>query len=142
MQAKLKRKEYWVALKTSDRSVAVETACAAARAKREDMTEQFNALNGDIADQGVDEAERSIQPVPIPPRPHRSDNPEQPQALDTERPTEVKPGKYDWHTKAELIWLLEQQDHTKKLGLVWERGAKESPNNDLIAADVDVSSSS
>ena len=31
------------------------------------------------------------------------------------------PRKYDYHTRAQLISLLENRDRERKLGLVWER---------------------
>jgi len=136
MQGVLKRKEFWVALKTADRSKALETAATAAQSKRQDLLAEFDRLSGGgLTD---DDHDRSLMS-------------EDEQAgddtnlkVDHNHPTDVENtdlpirSKYDRLSKAQLIQLLEQQDHVKKLGLVWERGETAVSNHDVIVADVDV----
>ncbi|WP_445327166.1 DUF6538 domain-containing protein [Yoonia sp. GPGPB17] len=45
MQAKLKRKEYWVSLKTSDRSEALQRATFATQKKRREIAAVFRRLS-------------------------------------------------------------------------------------------------
>lgn len=136
MQDVLKRKEYWVALKTADRSVALENAADAAHKKRRAIVAEYHELVGGRTAAGDHDIDPFIPTV-------SEDN-----SLGvvkhgttvSEITSQTKQINYDRLKKSELIALLEQHDQTKKLGLVWERnsdGDKGVKNHDLILADLD-----
>lgn len=108
MQGVLDRREYWVSLKTSDRSKAIRLAAAAIRNKRKEIASEFQAKGGAL----------NLWTVP-------SVDCAQDEAVDADVSTDdtsPRTGRYDRLNKAQLVALLEQNDRTKKLGLVWERG--------------------
>nr|WP_299649968.1 site-specific DNA-methyltransferase [uncultured Tateyamaria sp.] len=104
MQATLKRREYWVSLQTSDRSIALERSAHAVEQKRRQIEHAYREANKGQADDLI----RSLLPgdADVPDR--------------VGLPQSERLRKYDHLSKAELVGLLEAQDRSRKLGLVWE----------------------
>jgi adenine-specific DNA-methyltransferase len=121
MQDRLERKEFWVSLKTSDRSVAVGRAATATQKKRWEIGSTFRQLSENWETSN----ERDFNPRSPAVRETHTGGcnkfADQSQPHETEKAGKRKGRRYDGLSKGQLIELLEKQDRTKKLGLVWER---------------------
>lgn len=138
MQVECGRKEYWVSLGTSDRSAALQRAPVAAQNKRRKLGNDVDQANND----GDTKLDYSVV------QRHEPDDQQlngtddlldDCDAISTSTPS--KTGKYDALTKTQLIQLLEEQDQTKKLGLVWERddtSTNDEPDQVITVAELDV----
>jgi len=166
MQSRLGRREYWVSLRTSDRSVAMQRAATAAQKKRHEVVSAFRLL-GDAAEipaERFDGTTKIAGPVAatetttgIVDRAElgravniaSGGNPEASTFKPAGAPVKkVRPGrtaaadpsgKFDGLSKRQLIDLLEQQDRTRAFGLVWERNNEQGDAhvNDLILTRID-----
>ena len=141
MQDQLKRKEYWISLKTPSRSEAVDVAVAATQKKRQEIASMFQKLSeGDKAaaehgfGKGITAASEAQAEISNTTTEHSF-----PDAAENE--DKIKSDNYDNFSKAQLIALLRKHDRTKKLGLVWERdGVKTTTPRDstFMAAQLDI----
>lgn len=125
MQGALKRREYWVSLQTADRSIAVERAAAVTEKKRQEITVAFNAAT----DEKIDQLFEEVLPAWTG------------QADSTEVSQSVRSSKYQNLSKAQLIDMLETQDRTRKLGLVWEHDSLDddrAEENTFPVAQIDI----
>ena len=166
MQDRLERREYWVSLRTSDRSVAIQRAATVTQRKRHEIVSAFRFLGhaaeapaGRVDDlskvamsgTGTDHA---IEVV-VPGADGRGGNsapgrglkvhisPSSRSFAKTGRPKKAgatsTTGKYDGLTKAELVQLLETQERARTFGLVWERKTDndDGNGNELVLARID-----
>lgn len=167
MQSRLSRREYWVSLRTSDRSVAMQRAATAAQKKRHEVVSAFRLMGGAAESRGghVDGPTGGGLPGAAAENTTATADPSKPNgAVDIastsgqETPTSaasrsgakrVSPrktatadlvGKFDALSKRQLIDLLVQQEREKAFGLVWERNAQqhEPDSNDLVLARIDI----
>ena len=166
MQSRLGRREYWVSLRTSDRSVAMQRAATAAQKKRHEVVSAFRLL-GDAAEipaERFDGTTKIAGPVAATETTTGIvDRAELGRAINiasggspeasTFKPTgapvkKVRPGRtaaadpsgrFDGLSKRQLIDLLEQQDRTRAFGLVWERNTDQDDahHSDLILARIE-----
>lgn len=142
-QKKLKRKEFWVSLKTSERSVALHRATAATQQKRKEIVaaaRQLGEVGGIHSELEVDQqlaCGRKAHTAPT----NASTDSDPSDIVNYSGITDpkTKTGKYDNFSKTQLVELLEKLDRTKKLGLVWERDpdAHNVHDDDLIVVQVD-----
>ncbi len=166
MQDRLGRREYWVSLRTSDRSVAMQRAATATQRKRHEVVSAFRLMGDAIKVQAgraddltkaamsgtaTEQAIRVVDPgdggrrVTI-----ESDSGPEVRITQSSRSSAKTArakkaaaisttGKYNGLTKAELVKLLEMQDRAKTFGLVWERNTDQDDAdvNDLVLARID-----
>lgn len=167
MQDRLGRREYWVTLRTSDRSVAMQRAATAAQKKRQEVMSAFRLLGAApeiVAGRDVDPTDAAVPVIATEQITSMVDPVESVRASDiasgggpkaaTSKPSRspvkiVRPGriadanptgKFDGLSKPQLIDILERQERAKTFGLVWERNIDhdDAPDDDLILARIDM----
>lgn len=167
MQDRLGRREYWVSLRTSDRSVAMQRAATAAQRKRHEVVSAFRLLgdaaevlagqvddpikvvmSGTVTEQGIGVVDPGDEGGMVNIATNRGlevriTHASKPSAK-TGRPKKAAAttttGKYDGLTKVELVQILERHERAKTFGLVWEQNTDQddADGNDLVLARIDL----
>jgi adenine-specific DNA-methyltransferase len=167
MQDRLGRREYWVSLRTSDRSVAMQRAATAAQRKRHEVVFAFRLVGGAAEIHGgrSDGATKVALPGVAtenttgkvdPTGPNRAvniasirgpDAPTSTPSRSTDKRVRFRKtatvdlvGKFDGLSKRQLIDLLERQEQEKAFGLVWERNTNQDDahGDNLVLARIDL----